>query len=135
MVMGEALCMLDQLIPPGPGLTLVTGPNGSGKSSAARALAGRVAGARLLSAESQQAFYEAQLAADESNFWRKVCQCADCRAGAVEGAFFQGMTKTEKEQKQCAFGKFTERRRAERRHDHQQVSIEMFLFNRVPGVL
>ncbi|HEU4580592.1 MAG TPA: ATP-binding cassette domain-containing protein [Polyangiaceae bacterium] len=54
--------------PLGPGLTLVTGPNGSGKSSAARALAERVAGARLLSAESQQAFYEAQLKADESNF-------------------------------------------------------------------
>jgi molybdate transport system ATP-binding protein len=52
----------------GPGLTLVTGPNGSGKSTAARALEARVAGARLLSAESQQAFYEAQLAADESNF-------------------------------------------------------------------
>ena len=52
----------------GPGLTLVTGPNGSGKSTAARALQARVAGARLLSAESQQAFYEAQLAADESNF-------------------------------------------------------------------
>jgi molybdate transport system ATP-binding protein len=53
---------------PGPGLTLVTGPNGSGKSRLARALAARVSGARLLSAESQQAFYEAQLAADESNF-------------------------------------------------------------------
>lgn len=52
----------------GAGLTLVTGPNGSGKSTAARALAARVAGARLLSAESQQAFYEAQLAADEANF-------------------------------------------------------------------
>ena len=52
----------------GPGLTLVTGPNGSGKSAAARALQARVAGARLLSAESQQAFYEAQLGADESNF-------------------------------------------------------------------
>lgn len=51
-----------------PGLTLVTGPNGSGKSSAARALAERTPGARLLSAESQQAFYEAQLAADNSNF-------------------------------------------------------------------
>ena len=50
---------------PGPGLTLVTGPNGSGKSTAARALAARVAGAELLSAESQQAFYEAQLAADD----------------------------------------------------------------------
>jgi molybdate transport system ATP-binding protein len=52
----------------GPGLTVVTGPNGSGKSTAARALAARVAGAWLLSAESQQAFYEAQLAASESNF-------------------------------------------------------------------
>jgi molybdate transport system ATP-binding protein len=56
------------LTPAGSGLTLVTGPNGSGKSTAARALAARVAGAELLSAESQQAFYEAQLAADESNF-------------------------------------------------------------------
>jgi len=52
----------------GPGLTLVTGPNGSGKSSAARALELRTPGAVLLSAESQQAFYEAQLAADDSNF-------------------------------------------------------------------
>ncbi len=56
----------------GPGLTLVTGPNGSGKSSAARALAAGVAGAELLSAESQQAFYEAELAADESNFQEAV---------------------------------------------------------------
>jgi molybdate transport system ATP-binding protein len=56
----------------GPGLTLFTGPNGSGKSSAARALAARVPGARLLSAESQQAFYEAELAADESNFRQGV---------------------------------------------------------------
>ncbi|HVZ89970.1 MAG TPA: ATP-binding cassette domain-containing protein [Polyangia bacterium] len=55
-----------------PGLTLLTGPNGSGKSTAARALEARVAGARLLSAESQQAFYEAQLAADESNFQQGV---------------------------------------------------------------
>ncbi len=60
------------LTPAGPGLTLVTGPNGSGKSTAARALAARVAGAQLLSAESQQAFYEAQLAADESNFKQGV---------------------------------------------------------------
>lgn len=60
------------LEPVGPGLTLVTGPNGSGKSTAARALAARVAGARLLSAESQQAFYEAQLAADEANFQQGV---------------------------------------------------------------
>jgi molybdate transport system ATP-binding protein len=51
-----------------PGLILVTGPNGSGKSGAARELAARTPGAQLLSAESQQAFYEAQLAADESNF-------------------------------------------------------------------
>ena len=67
--MSEAPSELElALNPPGPGLTLVTGPNGSGKSTAARALAARVAGARLLSAETQQAFYEAQLAADESNF-------------------------------------------------------------------
>ena len=66
--MGEALFELEQLAAKGPGLTLVTGPNGSGKSSAARALAARAPGARLLSAESQQAFYEAQLAADDSNF-------------------------------------------------------------------
>jgi len=52
----------------GSGLTLFTGPNGSGKSTAARALGARVAGAALLSAESQQAFYEAQLADDEANF-------------------------------------------------------------------
>src|SRR6187431_221991 len=66
--MGDALSEPLQLTREGPGLTLVTGPNGSGKSTAARALQARVAGARLLSAESQQAFYEAQLAADESNF-------------------------------------------------------------------
>ncbi len=60
------------ITPAGPGLTLVTGANGSGKSTAARALAARVAGAQLLSAESQQAFYEAQLAADESNFKQGV---------------------------------------------------------------
>jgi len=66
--MGDAHAELEPLTPPGPGLSLVTGPNGSGKSSAARALAARVPGTRVLSAESQQAFYEAQLAADESNF-------------------------------------------------------------------
>ena len=55
-----------------PGLRLVTGPNGSGKSTAARALVSRVPGAALLSAESQQAFYEAQLASDESNFSQGV---------------------------------------------------------------
>jgi len=59
---------LTQATPDGPGLTLVTGPNGSGKSTAARALAAHAVDVRLLSAESQQAFYEAQLAADESNF-------------------------------------------------------------------
>ncbi|MEY4515328.1 MAG: hypothetical protein RLZZ450_7450 [Pseudomonadota bacterium] len=56
----------------GAGLRLITGPNGSGKSTAARALAERVRGAQLLSAESQQAFYEAQLANDESNFKQGV---------------------------------------------------------------
>jgi molybdate transport system ATP-binding protein len=56
----------------GPGLTVLTGPNGSGKSTAARALGARVGGSRLLSAESQQAFYEAQLAADEGNFQQGV---------------------------------------------------------------
>jgi molybdate transport system ATP-binding protein len=63
---------LSDLTLSGPGLTLVTGPNGSGKSTAARALAARVAGSSLLSAESQQAFYEAQLVADESNFRQGV---------------------------------------------------------------
>ena len=63
---------LSDLTLSGPGLTLVTGPNGSGKSTAARALGARVAGSSLLSAESQQAFYEAQLAADESNFRQGV---------------------------------------------------------------
>jgi molybdate transport system ATP-binding protein len=55
-----------------PGLTLVTGPNGSGKSSAARALWERTPGAELLSAETQQAFYEAELANDDSNFQEAV---------------------------------------------------------------
>lgn len=54
------------------GLTLITGANGSGKSNAARALELGVAGARLLSAESQQAFFEAQLAADDSDFAQGV---------------------------------------------------------------
>lgn len=70
--MAETADALAELRPEGPGLTLVTGPNGSGKSTAARALAARVAGARLLSAEWQQAFYEAQLAADEANFQQGV---------------------------------------------------------------
>jgi molybdate transport system ATP-binding protein len=51
---------------------LLTGANGSGKSSAARAFTQHVAGAQLLSSESQQAFYEAQLANDESNFQQGV---------------------------------------------------------------
>lgn len=55
-----------------PGLHLLTGPNGGGKSFAARELATQVVGAQLLSAESQQAFYEAQLAADESNFQEEL---------------------------------------------------------------
>lgn len=58
----------ERLEAPGRGLHLVTGANGSGKSTLARELAERTPGARLLSAESQQAFYEAQLAGDESNF-------------------------------------------------------------------
>jgi molybdate transport system ATP-binding protein len=57
-----------ELASPLVGLHLLTGPNGSGKSSLARALAERVPGAQLLSAESQQAFYEAQLDSDEGNF-------------------------------------------------------------------
>ena len=57
-----------ELAYPATGLHLLTGPNGAGKSWAARALAANVAGAVLLSAESQQAFYEAELARDESDF-------------------------------------------------------------------
>lgn len=56
----------------GPGLSLVTGPNGSGKSSAARALVANTPGALLLSAETQQAFYEAELRNDDSNFQEAV---------------------------------------------------------------
>jgi molybdate transport system ATP-binding protein len=58
----------NELEQPGIGLHLLTGPNGAGKSSLARELAGRVPGAQLLSAESQQAFYERELKHDESNF-------------------------------------------------------------------
>ena len=68
---GDALSSFERALTE-PGLTLVTGPNGSGKSTAARALGARVAGSWVLSAESQQAFYEAQLAADESNFRQGV---------------------------------------------------------------
>src|SRR3569623_367088 len=60
--------VLSQLTLAGPGLPVLPGANGSGKSTALRALAARVAEAWRLSAESQQAVYEAQLAADESNF-------------------------------------------------------------------
>src|SRR6476619_7633233 len=70
--MGEPGHDLSGLALSRPGLTVVTGPNGSGKSTAARALQARVAGAWLLSAESQQAFYEAQLAADDGNFKQGV---------------------------------------------------------------
>src|SRR5690349_20653562 len=70
--MGDAGDDLARLSLSAPGLTLVTGPNGGGKSTAARALAARVAGSSLLSAESQQAFYEAQLAADEGNLKQGV---------------------------------------------------------------
>jgi molybdate transport system ATP-binding protein len=67
-------CCAPVSIPPaaldhfGPGLHLVTGPNGSGKSSLARALCERTSGAALVSAESQQAFYERELRNDESDF-------------------------------------------------------------------
>lgn len=57
---------------PGVGLHLLLGRNGSGKSSAARALAARIPGAELLSSESQQAFYERELAEDDSNFQEAV---------------------------------------------------------------
>ncbi|HWA75165.1 MAG TPA: ATP-binding cassette domain-containing protein [Polyangiaceae bacterium] len=66
--MAEARIGLLELAQSGSGLWLITGTNGSGKSNVARALAAGVAGSRLLSAESQQAFFEAELAADESNF-------------------------------------------------------------------
>lgn len=53
---------------PGVGLHLLCGRTGSGKSTVARALAARAPGAELLSSESQQAFYERELANDDSNF-------------------------------------------------------------------
>lgn len=58
----------NELTPPRLGLSLLVGANGSGKSTAARRLVERTTGAELLSAESQQAFYEDQLAHDEANF-------------------------------------------------------------------
>ncbi len=69
----------------GPGLTLVTGCNGSGKSTAARTLAARVAGSWLLSAESQQAFYEAQLKADDSDLGEGVDTTTPVRELLGEG--------------------------------------------------
>lgn len=66
---GEDLARLDIA---GPGLSLVTGANGSGKSTAARTLAATVPECTLLSAESQQAFYEAQLKADDSDLGEGV---------------------------------------------------------------
>jgi molybdate transport system ATP-binding protein len=69
--LGEATASLS-LTSWGPGLTLVTGPNGAGKSSAARALAASVPEAQLISAETQQAFYEAELYEDDSNFQEAV---------------------------------------------------------------
>lgn len=67
---------------PGLGLSLVTGSNGCGKSTWARGLLERVAGAELLSAESQQAFYEDQLARDEANFNQGV-DCSSTLAQLV----------------------------------------------------
>jgi molybdate transport system ATP-binding protein len=61
-----------ELSAPGDGLHLLVGRNGSGKSRAARRLAERVAGAELLSSEAQQAFYERELAEDDSNFQEAV---------------------------------------------------------------
>ncbi len=51
-----------------PGLHLITGPNGSGKSREAQRVVDTHPGAQLLSAETQQAFYERELIEDESNF-------------------------------------------------------------------
>jgi molybdate transport system ATP-binding protein len=84
-----------ELAYPTTGLHLLTGPNGAGKSWAARALAAQISGAELLSAESQQAFYEAELAADESNFQAAIDSGttvgellgAAARAHALFGAF------------------------------------------------
>lgn len=57
---------------PGVGLHLLVGRTGSGKSTVARGLAAHVAGAELLSSETQQAFYERELANDDSNFQEAV---------------------------------------------------------------
>jgi molybdate transport system ATP-binding protein len=57
---------------PAVGLHLLVGRNGSGKSTVARALAASIPGAALLSSETQQAFYERELADDDSNFQEAV---------------------------------------------------------------
>ena len=74
----------------GPGLHLVTGPNGSGKSSLARAVCERISGAALVSAESQQAFYERELRNDESNFQ------SGADAGTTVGALLGDRARTER---------------------------------------
>ena len=61
-----------ELDPTTVGLHLLVGPNGSGKSRAARSLSARVPGAELLSSETLQAFYERELANDDSNFQEAV---------------------------------------------------------------
>jgi molybdate transport system ATP-binding protein len=68
---------------PAAGLHLLTGQNATGKSSLARELALSVPGAQLLSAESQQAFYEAELAKDATNFQEAVDH--GTRVGALLG--------------------------------------------------
>ncbi|HSC86575.1 MAG TPA: ATP-binding cassette domain-containing protein [Polyangiaceae bacterium] len=54
------------------GLALLVGPNGSGKSSLAHWLVSGVEGARLVSAETEQAFYERELREDDSNLQEAV---------------------------------------------------------------
>ena len=76
----------ERLEAPTAGLHLITGENGSGKSTLARELAARTKGAQLLSAESQQAFYEHQLASDEGNFRQGVDTSVKVRELLGEGA-------------------------------------------------
>ncbi len=64
---------LEQLsVPSARGLYWVVGANGAGKSRLAKLLAERAHGARLVSSETQQAFYEQQLREDEANFRQGV---------------------------------------------------------------